>query len=125
MERGLVWSGAVAGALAIVAAVVLGDADTASRGAVRISAFVFVLSVAFFVTFAATVAAHLRAPASRFSVLALGATSGALQAAGVLPRLAVNYRANLHAATETQRLVLDLGRVTNFSSDLFLAAFLA
>lgn len=125
MERGLIWTGAGAAVLAIVSAVVLGDADTASRASVRVSSFIFVLSVALFVAFAAVVAAQARERTSRYSVVALAATSGALQIAGVLPRLALTYRSTLSIGTDTQRLVLDLGRVTNFSSDVILAAFLA
>jgi hypothetical protein len=116
--------GVVAAGLTVAALLVLGDADTASRGAVRASTYLFVLAMAAVVAFACVLGAAAEQDALRSAVVAFGATSAALQVLGIMPRAAVNHRAAPLVDEQVVRLLLDLGHVTNFSSDLFLAGFL-
>jgi hypothetical protein len=126
-ERVLPIVGVTTVALVAAALFVLGDAEAAGRGRVLVHTYLFTAAMVSFIIFAAVVTAALDAGRSdwlRRAAFGSAVMFAVLQAAAVMPRAALSYRlANQQDAGEV-RLFLDLGRVTNFSSDLALAGFL-
>jgi hypothetical protein len=110
--------------LTVAALVVLGDADAASRGAIRVSTYLFVLAMVAVAAYACVLASTAQSSTLRNCVVAFGASSACMQVLGVMPRAALNLREATTSDEQVMRLVLDLGHVTNFYSDLVLAGFL-